>query len=449
MKFSPAAHHFEREHASKRSQAASRSIPLHFAEAEVVGLLLIGADSWSLEAAGIGDPMTRILSCLSLSAALLVAAAAQLASAEVNPDQANAAVTSTAPVAYVYVSSTPKNSSNSEIVAYAAAPSGKLTPIPGSPFQDDVGSMAVNGKYLFGAAGHSANIDAYLIGSNGALRYSASTNYAQYNSDDCGSAGSVFLDHTGASLYVMEYEGDSCANNEYHSFAVQKATGKLTNLGSAAVNNWITLPASFIGNNVYAWSASCLGDMYWGIFGFKRSSNGLLTEIGGGRTPTPKQGDFFCPSQAAADPTNHVAITMQAVNGQEFSADGPPQLATYTVAADGSLTTTSTTANMPTTQVGSVMDINMAPSGKLLAVGGSAGLQVFHFNGASPITRYTGLLTTDAISQFFWDNNNHLYAISPSAGKLFVFTVTPTGYSQVPGSPYNIYNPGAIIVQPK
>src|SRR5581483_172633 len=295
--------------------------------------------------------MTRKLIFLSLSAALLVAAAAaQPASAEVNAT--DAAATSTTLVAYVYVSSTPKNSSNSEIVAWAAASNGSLKPIPGSPFQDDVRSMAVNGKYLFGAAGHSTNIDAYLIGSNGALRYAASTNYAQYNSDDCGSAGSIFLDHSGSSVYVMEYNGDSCANNEYHSFAVQWATGKLTNLGSAAVNNWITLPASFIGDNVYAYSASCLGDMYWGIFGFQRSSNGLLTETGGGTTPRPKQGDFYCPSQAAADPTNHVAITMQAVNGQEFSADGAPQLATYTVAANGTMSTTSTAANMPTTQVG-------------------------------------------------------------------------------------------------
>jgi hypothetical protein len=104
---------------------------------------------------------------------------------------------------------------------------------------------------------------------------------------------------------------------------------------------------------------------------------------------------------------------------------------------------------MPATQVGSISDINMSPSGKLLAVGGSAGLQIFHFNGANPITKYAAPLTKDPISQFFWDKNNHLYAISPSAGKLFVFTVTPTGYSQVPGSPYNIYSPAAIIVQPK
>ncbi len=89
-----------------------------------------------------------------------------------------------------------------------------------------------------------------------------------------------------------------------------------------------------------------------------------------------------------------------------------------------------------------------SPSGLLLAVGGN-GLEVFHFNGASPITKYTGLLTSDKIVQLFWDNDNHLYALSASANKLFVFTVTPTSVSQAPGSPYTISNPVALAVLPE
>jgi len=53
----------------------------------------------------------------------------------------------------------------------------------------------------------------------------------------------------------------------------------------------------------------------------------------------------------------------------------------------------------------------MSPSGKLLAVGGY-GLKVFHFNGAAPITPYSNVLTTAAITELHWDNNNHLYALS-------------------------------------
>jgi hypothetical protein len=59
------------------------------------------------------------------------------------------------------------------------------------------------------------------------------------------------------------------------------------------------------------------------------------------------------------------------------------------------------------------------------------------------------LLTKDEVDQFFWDNDNHLYAISRSAGKLFVFTITPTSFSQAPGSPKTITKPEDIVVLPK
>jgi hypothetical protein len=83
--------------------------------------------------------------------------------------------------------------------------------------------------------------------------------------------------------------------------------------------------------------------------------------------------------------------------------DGAMQLATYTADSEGNLTTASTYKNMPRVAVGSVSNLNMSPSGKLLAVGGSLGLQIFHFNGASPITPYTGLLGTGEFDQFRWD----------------------------------------------
>ena len=111
---------------------------------------------------------------------------------------------------------------------------------------------------------------------------------------------------------------------------------------------------------------------------------------------------------------------------------------------------------MPVSLISYVSDIKMSPSGKLLAVAGNAGvvagtggLQVFHFNGANPITHYTGLIARDEIDQIFWDNDNHLYAISHSASKLFVFTITPTSVIQAPGSPYTITNPQNITVLPK
>jgi WD40 repeat protein len=183
--------------------------------------------------------------------------------------------------------------------------------------------------------------------------------------------------------------------------------------------------------------------MYWGIFGFERSSDGFLTEI------NPPQGYFYCPSQTASDPYDHVAISMQPVNQQDFSPDRLPQLASYTADAEGNLSATSTDSNMPQTSVVSVTDLNISPSGKLLAVGGTQGLEIFHFSGSNPIKPYTGLLTKDEIDQFFWDNQNHLYAISRTANKLYVFTITPTSYSEAPGSPHTISQPQNVIVRPE
>jgi hypothetical protein len=91
----------------------------------------------------------------------------------------------------------------------------------------------------------------------------------------------------------------------------------------------------------------------------------------------------------------------------------------------------------------------MSPSGQYLAVGGTSGLQIFHFNGANPITKFTGLVTTKQIDQLFWDNSNHLYAISRTAGKLFVYSVSSTGVKRAPGSPHTIATPQNIIVLPK
>jgi hypothetical protein len=382
---------------------------------------------------------------LFITTMLCTEALAQRASISVG--ERSKASTGNSPAAFIYVSSTPPGASENEIEAFAASENGKLSTVAGSPFKENVVDMAMNGEYLFAVNANGFDIESYRIGSDGALQYVATTDASQ--AGDCNRLGPLFLDHTGATLYDMEFDGSGCANNTYESFTAEKSNGKLTDRGNSGANNWLNLPASFIGNNVYAYAASCIADLYWGIYGFKRSSSGLLTEINVSVTPpTPPTGYFYCPSQAAADPTDHVAISMLPIDQQNFEPGKPPQLAAYTADGEGNLSTTNTAATMPETSVGSVTDLNMSPSGKLLAVGGTGGLQIFHFNGPGPITHDTGLLTQDEIDQFFWDNQDHLYAISRAAGKLFVFTVTPTSVSQAPGSPYSISNPQGIIVQP-
>ena len=377
-----------------------------------------------------------------------------------NADQASAAAP---PVAYVYVSSTipgngPVGTLKNQINAFSAAANGKLTPVPGSPFKDDVVGMAVNGTYLFGSTRSGIYVAAFQIQPSGALKWTTSTNMRTSNGSGCGGNGPLVLDHTGTNLYSMAFAGDDCSSEDFQAFQVEKPTGFLQYVGSSTPLFFNYGALTFGASNKYAYQATCSDyrAFYEGVIDiYKRQTNGMLDRSNVvGQIPTAKSGDFYCADVASADPANHVAVEFQLINSSEELPDGLPQLATYTADSSGNLSTASTRQNMPAVSIQYVYDMKMSPSGKLLAVGGSngsggGGLQIFHFNGAQPITRYTGLLTNAEIDQFYWDNANHLYAISSHPGKLFVFTVTPTSVSQAPGSPYTIAIPNAVIVQPK
>jgi hypothetical protein len=162
--------------------------------------------------------MTRNLSIACLGATLCTAAALAQFSPErtdANADKRSPAGTS--PVAWVYVSSAIGNGGRSEIFAYGAASNGRLTPIAGSPYADDVGQLAVNGKYLFGSALGGTYIDSYLISSDGSLSFAASTDVLTPN-QGCGSAGPIFTDHTGANLYNFDYFASDCSNKHLPVF---------------------------------------------------------------------------------------------------------------------------------------------------------------------------------------------------------------------------------------
>jgi len=271
----------------------------------------------------------------------------------------------------------------------------------------------------------------------------------KFDKNHCGSVTPLFPDRSGASLYDLDYNFDCLGNTAYQFFHIGASTGRLSYAGVTNTwSSWWAGPLSFLASDQYAYQANCISDEYWLIYGFKRNARGELAQVDKNfPTPTPKHGDFYCLSLASADRTNHIAISVQAVN-QNFQNDGLPQLATYTADLSGGLVTRSTYRNMPTTANQYVKDVEISPSGKLLAVSGTAGMQVFHFNGGKPITHYTDLLATDEIDQCFWDYHNHLYALSSKAGKLFVYSVTPTGFSEAEGSPYTIKKPQFISILP-
>jgi hypothetical protein len=348
-------------------------------------------------------------------------------------------------VAYVYVSSSP-SSGKWQINAYSASSSGQLTPVAGSPFSTKGSEIALTSKWFFSTNG----VDIYTssISSTGALKQVSSINAQKQNSCACGGPATLFLDHTGTTLYDWDYNVDGGLNNAYQSFDVNQDTGKLSYTGATSASAGFYGSLSFVADNEYAYGGSCYhGDP--DLYGFSRSSSGTLTDLNLNPpipAAAPNKG-AYCPGSIAANTTNQIAVPLTPNN--DMAIDGPTQLGVFTADSSGNLTTTSTYKNMPATDVGSVSDVWASPSGLLLAVAGENGLEVFHFNGAKRITKYTGLLTTDNIVLVFWDNNNHLYALAAPSNELFVYTVTPTSFSQAPGSPYTIANPGDLAVLPE
>lgn len=381
-------------------------------------------------------------------------------------------------VAYVYVTGRNAYSGSDQIVAYAADTNGQLTPVPGSPFNQDVGSIAATNAYLVAGTNSGSDINTYTIGSGGALTLGPQFDYSQVDSQigsqiasQSGSQSSVTcgmgvdtFDRTGQSLYTEVLCSDGANNyDRIASFAFDSSNGTLSYLGNADTGITFNFPTlSFLGNNQYAYQVyptGCSTFTGGGIFSFARGSNGLLNAFPtvASRPPTPPgatagAGPFgYEPGPLATDSSNHVAIVEDAcffLGG----ANQPVQLAAYTANPDGSLTTSDTYATMPSTPIDPNV-LAMSPSGTLLAVGGGGGVQIFHFNGSSSITSFSGVLTTDFINWIAWDNSNHLYALQyPSisstspTGNLHVFTVTASGVTEAPGSPYSIPDPLDLAV---
>jgi len=350
----------------------------------------------------------------------------------------------TTPAAYVYVAQA-SNTGKGQIQGFVVSSNGTLSAIPGSPFPYAVNYMTVSGKSLFGVLGGygvdaGQMIQSFSIGSNGALVYQTE----QKVPDSYGGVISLYVDRTGSSLYA-DY---LITNNDYLSYSIAPSNGNLDYVGMLEEGPVQSSPLSFVGSNQFGYSSGCYH--YMGqIYGMERGSDGSLSLLNINPTlPAEKSGGLYCPWLAAADSTNHIAVAMQPLK-MDWSSDGPWQIATYTADTAGNLTTASTYSNMPSVKVGNITDYKISPSGKIIAVAGSGGLQLFQMNGTNAITQLTGLLTTTPLDQIFWDSGNHIYAISRSIGKLYIYNLSSTGVSQSPGSPHVIAGIRNLIVVPR
>jgi len=405
--------------------------------------------------------MTRSIRLAICFSAALFAGAVSGQSQTSQIDEATDGPAGAAPAAFVYVSNiTNPNGPTyiNNVYAYTAAADGKLTPVPGSPFKDNIFTLAVNGKYLFGGNG-DGNIDSYLMESNGSLKKVETINPTVYNPGGCGNPGQFRIDHSGDILYNVSEDPD-CFGTHFQYFKINDTTGKLDYTGDTAELGTSIFEIDFLGSNKDAYSPICTVYDHEEVgytVGLERHSDGDLTEVNLGNLgpATPEEGNSYCPYTFATDPTDHMAALLQ---DEDSDGDlyGLPVIATYTASANGKLTTSSTYHNMPVvetaTETYESLSMRMSPSGKYLAVGAINGVEIFHFKGSAQATKYKTLLAGKTIVEVYWDSNNHLYALvsdSPGTGKLYVYTVTSTSVTEATGSPYSIPNPISVIVQPR
>lgn len=364
--------------------------------------------------------------------------------------------TSNTSAAYVYVGTV-----SSGIYAYTAAANGILSPMAGSPFKQTSGlAIGSNGKYFITLG--TTNLHAYVVEANGAIgKQESVVNTEDFDGSICGANGTdgAVLDH-GGTIHVLQdstVEAGSGYCAAYQSFNLSKTGGftfEGTDIADGSLGDRLSflynLP-TFTANDQFAYANFGEAipadlDPYGSSVpsGFIRKGNGELQDLAFSTTfpPAGSIGDYYA-FVPAAGTDNYLAMTIAQVQ-LPYGEDGPAQLASFTVDGKGNIKTTNTAENMPIpATVPEVM--NMSPSGNLLAVG--PGLQIFHFNGAKPITKYTGLLPTAPIQHIHWDNNNHVYALS--SNNLYVYTVTPTSVVEAPGSPYTIPTANALNVMPR
>jgi hypothetical protein len=370
-----------------------------------------------------------------------------------------------APVAHVYVQTT------QGVNVYDLAAAGKLTLVEGSPFATTGLMAGSNGRYFVSIGTNYIHI--YNVESDGAIGKQASEmNTQDYSGAACGTTdgNGGTLGHTGKYLYVQLYGATYEFGGEQYTLcsAWQSykigSDGGLSFLGDTVSQNgvhgnafWIGL-STISGNDKFAFGS--IDEVYAPVFSaFEQNTDGALdangsfTEIDPLPNPNPPNSDNrYFPISMTADPTGHMAVLMEEAM---CSCNPPsPQLASYTIDSSGNIRSTNTWLDMPTPDFSpyQVSVMSMSPSGRLLALAGQ-GLQIFHFNGASPITKYSNLLLPNVgFYQLAWDKANHLYALSYSSGELYVYTVTPTSIGEVAGSPYrvqNAYGIKSLIVVPK
>jgi hypothetical protein len=386
----------------------------------------------------------------------LAAALVSISSFAVVPKARAASTPSTA--AYVYIQIQGPQGS---VYGFSASSTGKLSAIPGAPWKP-AGQIVGSNKSQFLTLGQTL-IHSYGIAANGAIGSQlAQEPVFDYQGSECGGGSSgqdgAVLDHSGKYIYVMLDDGfkDNETCGAYQSYIINSdgsfsfdGETQLTGPESSESGgvDGFGLP-SILGNESFAYALYQAGgppeNEYY--LGLQRESNGTLEYEPNMQVTVPTDpNSYYVPLSFDASPVGNT-FAVELYPGWT----APAQLGVFTANSEGSLSSTNTSSNMPTSPFTTITGTTFSPSGNMFVIysnsgsGSGAGIQIYNANGAAPLTPYKTLLSGTPIDQVGWDSSNHLYAISNSNNKLYVFTVTSTSVTQ--DTAWSIGSPFKMIV---
>ncbi|MFP5235780.1 MAG: Ig-like domain-containing protein [Acidobacteriota bacterium] len=338
---------------------------------------------------------------------------------------------STTTSAYVYVQ---VGGPAGAVYGYSASSGGQLTAIPGSPFKPGTQIVGGNGSQFF-TLGHTL-LHSWAVNSNGALGSQLSAvGFLNYTGGSCsdsqyGQNGAV-LDHSGAYIYALLQNNADKSCSAYQTWRVN-SDGSFTFVGDAE-QDWgdqtgndapsIDDLPSILGNESFAYADTFNGESA-ARMGFKRASTGELQLMDLQWTDPPTMTNSWNVELPDASPVGNYVVY------QFYNPGYNRQLGVYTVDSSGNLSTTNTFSNMPASQLMSPHSV-FSPDGSMVVLYTAAqpigtlgdGIEIYNFNGPAPLTLNTKLLNGTPIDQVAWDSTHHLYAISRSQGKMWVYAV--------------------------
>jgi hypothetical protein len=349
---------------------------------------------------------------------------------------------------------------NKGVYAYDASSTGKLTLIKGSPFKTAGQMVGTNGTHF--VTSDSTSVYSYAVESNGAIgKLVSDINTQHYSGSDCGTIGyqgavAGEFAHTGETVYILlsGAPGDNDgACDGIQTYGISKS-GTFTFKGATAFNQEASyfyagnLP-TLTGNGKFGYgfeynifdedvcspTLNIFAGESGGVLGYQ---DNLLTP-----PPAPPSGDSWILTAITDDPSDHIVLALYTttdVDCNDGPTFGPAQLASYTVNSQGNLTTTNTYENMPKLPGGDYPYLmKLDPTGKILAVAMGTGVAFYHFNGADPITAFSGIIgDSGQIALMAWDTRGHLYAQNSASGRMHVYEVTTKTAKELSGSPTSI-----------